>query len=229
MMENACDVIIPYYNEGTRPLDTVKLLLTVRNISKIIVVDDGSDNKDIYKELSATFPQVKIIRLAKNSGKANAVKEGLKFATTKYIFLFDADLSEIKPIEIERAIIKIIDSQEIDMIILPLVPKLMKKDWFRWYTILSGQRILRKEDLKKIYQNDFSGFQLEAVINDYMIKNNKKTYWMPSSLLNTSKYQKWGKIEGIKRVISLIKEFAKYTGYRNLIWQTLLFCREEAK
>ncbi len=227
-MKSHCDCIIPFYNEGARPLSVVQTLHESRLFSKIIVVDDGSEDRNTYLKLKKQFPNVIAIRLQKNSGKAKAIKEGLKRATSEYIALVDGDLSNVQPDEIENALRKITHNPDIDMIILSVVTDLMKKDLFRWYTILSGQRILRKSDLINIYRNPFSGFQLEAAINDYMIKNNKKSYWVGSSIQNISKYRKWGKIEGIKRVFSLIKDFSDYTGWWGLIYQTLFFCRKEA-
>lgn len=227
-MNISCDCIVPFFNEGMRPLSVVESILKVKNLSKIIVVDDGSADTSICEELRTEFPEIILIRLEKNTGKTNAVKVGLKQAVAKYVILIDGDLSDIKTNEIEKAIEKITHNPDIDMIILSVVTDLMKKDWFRWYTILSGQRILRKEDLSKIYQKNFSGFQLEAAINDYMINNKKKSYWMPSSIRNISKYRKWGRVEGIRRFFSLVKEFSDYTGWRNLVWQTLFFCRTEA-
>lgn len=220
--------IIPFYNEELRPVKVVESILKVKGISKIIVVDDGSSEEKAYFEIKQRFPQIFSIRLNINGGKANAIKEGLKHVNTEYVFLIDGDLSNIKSDEVEKAIENMIKSPSIDMIILPLVADIIGSNWFRWYTILSGQRILRKQDLEKIYGNHFSGFQIEAAINDYMIKSKKKTYWMSSSMHNFDKYSKWGKWEGIKRVFSLIKDFSDYTGWSNLIWQTLFFCRKKA-
>ena len=227
-MKSKCDCIIPFYNESLKPLGVIEALLKVKSISNIIAVDDGSDDDSTYKELKTKFHQVISIRLKKNSGKSNAVKKGLEYVKAEYVFLFDGDLTNVISDEIENAIKKIINNQEINMIILKLVTDIMKSDPFRLYTILSGQRILRTSDLKRIYENKFSGFQIEAVINDYMIKNNKKVFWMPSSIHNLSKYRKWGKFEGTKRVFTLFKEIADYICWRNFIWQTMFFCKNKA-
>ncbi len=227
-MKNKCDCIIPFYNEGLKPLDVVNVLTKVKSISKVIVVDDGSDDDSAYIKLKTKFPQITSIRLKTNSGKANAVNEGLKYVNTEYVFLVDGDLTFVMPDELENAIKKITNNSKIDMIILKLVTALIKYDPFRLYTILSGQRILRKFDLEKIYKNKFSGFQIEAAINQYMIDNNKKVFWMKSSIHNLSKLHKWGKIGGIKKILTLFKEIAEYTGWRNYIWQTMFFCRKEA-
>lgn len=227
-MKHTCDCIIPFYNENLCPLYVVEEILKIKSISKIITVDDGSDNNKAYLELKTKFPLITAVRLEQNSGKTNAIREGLKRSVSQYVFLADGDLENIKPFEIENAIQKIMNQSGIDMIILPLVDNVLNGDWFRWYTIFSGQRILKTDDLRTICQTPISGFQLEAGINQYMIQKNKKTFWTPSSLSHRSKYQKWGKIGGVKKVISLIKELTSYFGWRNLILQTLFFCRFQA-
>lgn len=221
--------IIPFYNEELRPVKVVESISKVKGISKIIVVDDGSSSDQAYSEIKSKFPKVISIRLNKNGGKANAIKEGLKHVYSEYVFLVDGDIKNVKPIEFEDAINKIVRNQQIDMIILPLVTELMKNDWFRVYTILSGQRILKTFDLLKIYENKPSGFQIEAAINAYMMDINKKVFWMPSSIKNLSKYGKWGMMQGIKRMLCMFKEIIKYLGLKNFIRQSLFFCRKEAK
>ena len=44
-MKNICDCIIPFYNEGSRAVHVVGSVLKVKNLSKIIVVDDGSADR----------------------------------------------------------------------------------------------------------------------------------------------------------------------------------------
>jgi len=227
-MEATCDCIIPFYNEGLKPLQVIDNLTRVKSISKIIAVDDGSENNSTYLELKTKFPQITTIRLETNRGKAEVVKEGLKHVNAKYVFLIDGDLTGIIPNEINDSIQKIVNNTNIDMIILPLVTELMKNDWFRVYVILSGQRILRVEDILNVFKNNLSGFQIEVAINQYMINNKKNVFWMPSSICNPSKYKKWGLFKGLNKMIDLFQEIIKYIGWRNFIGQVLFFCKKEA-
>lgn len=230
MMKKTCGCIIPFFNEGTKPIYVVECILKINNISKIIIVDDGSTDKSTYEILRVKFPQTTTIRLEKNSGKANAVKEGLKHVKSEYVFLFDGDHTNIKSDEIENAIQKINNNSKIDMIIL----RKLKDDtvvvsrYFRHDTIFSGERILRKNDLEEIYKSNFSDYQIEVAINTYMMKNKKIVYWMPSSINSNNKWKKWGWVEGSKKAFNMFKGFVQYAGWRNFIWQTLFFCRTMA-
>lgn len=48
-----CDCIIPFYNEGLKPVHVVESIIKIENLSKIIVVDDGSDSRSTYLELTS--------------------------------------------------------------------------------------------------------------------------------------------------------------------------------
>ena len=93
-------IIIPCYNEANR-LHLEVFLNFARKNPKIsfVFVDDGS--KDLTINLlcgaMAALPgQVDVLTMARNAGKAEAVRHGLKFAAKrgdKYIAFLDADLA----------------------------------------------------------------------------------------------------------------------------------------
>lgn len=78
----ACRIIIPCYNEELR-LQTaaVKELLDAADCS-VLLVDDGSTDGTgpLLAALAGTDPRVHVLTLAKNSGKAEAVRQGLQAA-----------------------------------------------------------------------------------------------------------------------------------------------------
>lgn len=229
-MKDSCDCIVPFYNEELRPVKVVESIIKIKSISKIIVIDDGSPDTKAYSEIKRRFPQIVLIRLNTNSGKANAIKEGLKHVNSDYVFLIDGDHITIKIDEIENAIHKSINNPEIDMIILRKVEDETVKvsRFIRHEIIFSGERILRTSDLKNVYQNTFSDYQIEMAINTYMMRNRKNVYWMPSSVHAFNKWEKWGYYEGTKRSLRMFNGFVSYAGWKNFIWQTLFFCRDKA-
>ncbi len=93
-------IIIPCYNEADR-LHLEMFLNFARKNPKIsfVFVDDGS--KDLTINLlcgaMAALPgQVDVLMMARNAGKAEAVRHGLKFAANrgdKYVAFLDADLA----------------------------------------------------------------------------------------------------------------------------------------
>lgn len=93
-------IIIPCYNEANR-LHLEMFLNFARNNPKIsfIFVDDGSKDLTINLlcgAMAALPDQVDVLMMARNAGKAEAVRHGLKFAANrgdKYIAFLDADLA----------------------------------------------------------------------------------------------------------------------------------------
>ncbi|HCY20562.1 TPA: hypothetical protein DIC40_01640 [Patescibacteria group bacterium] len=61
---------------------------------------------------------ISLVSYNKNKGKSHAVAEGLKTVTTEYVFLFDADLTNIKINEVTSLIESLYNNPEIDMGIL---------------------------------------------------------------------------------------------------------------
>lgn len=225
---NKCSCIIPFYNEGPRVLHVVESVLKVHSLSKIVVVDDGSTSATTYTELKTKFPNITSVRLNTNTGKANAVKEGLKYVTTPHILLLDGDLTNIKTDELENAIQKITTNPHIDMIILRRVDDITSNAWARQDIVTSGQRILKSTDLRDVFRNNFSCYQLEVAINAYMIKQKKTAYWMPLSIHGPLRIQKWGWKDGFRQVDSAVRGYFKYHLVGEFFRQTLFFCKDEA-
>jgi glycosyltransferase involved in cell wall biosynthesis len=227
-MNHRVDCIIPFYNEGPRVLHVVKSILNVKYLSKIIVIDDGSNDRTSYMKLKADFPQITSIRLEKNGGKGGAVRKGLQYVSAKYVLLLDGDLTNIKLSELEKALITITSNPHIDMIILRRVDDITSNAWARQDIVTSGQRILKTEDLQEIFRTIFESYQLEVAINAYIMKNKKSAYWMPFSIHGPLRTQKWGWKRGMKQYYVALAGYFRYHLLCEFIRQTLFFCRNEA-
>ncbi len=225
----SCSCLIPFFNERDRILKVLEQVSKTKTIDEILCVNDGSSDAsaDLVKK---HYPAIKVIVNTKNLGKTEAIKVGLQQAKGDYILLLDADLRNLNYQEIEEAVLKIKENQNVDMIILrrvnaPLIIKLNRGD-----ILISGERILKKKDLQKILQdqnNKPSGFQLEFAINKYMMVNNKIVYWMPSSALNTYPICKIGFLKGLYKIFSMQTNILHYIGLKHFILQELFFCRKK--
>jgi len=100
-MSKIC-VVIPCYNEAQRlNIDAFeKFIMNNSSTFDFMFVNDGSkDNTlDILNNLSIKLPNnVRVLNLEKNSGKAEAVRNGINHAyllnTFSYVAYFDADLA----------------------------------------------------------------------------------------------------------------------------------------
>lgn len=223
-----CSCIVPFYNEGARVAPVIKALQAVKSIDKIICVDDGSDSSETADFLKKKFKNILVVRLPKNKGKSEAVKFGLEHVTTPYVILVDADLSGIRPFEIDDAIRAITMNPSLGMIIL----KRIKEPWYikatRWDTLVSGERVLHSRDLKKIYAKDtFSGNQIEYAINRFMMENGRPVRWAPSSAENIYKVYKYGFFRGAFQDIVIHCRYILYAGIWFSVKSYLFFCKKK--
>lgn len=102
-------IVIPAFNEEARLGPTLEAYLgycrqTARRV-EVIVVDDGSLDRTsvVVNRCAADHPEVRLIRLAENQGKGQAVRSGVVNARGKHILFADADgatpLSEVERLE----------------------------------------------------------------------------------------------------------------------------------
>jgi len=104
-------IVIPAYNEEARLGPTLEgYLAYCRGAGRqveLIVVDDGSLDRTsvVVNSFSARYPEVRLIRLAENQGKGQAVRSGVVNAQGRRILFADADgatpLSEVERLDAE--------------------------------------------------------------------------------------------------------------------------------
>jgi glycosyltransferase involved in cell wall biosynthesis len=98
-------VIVPVYNEERTLAEVVEKLLAVPRLLEIVVVDDGSSDgtAGIAADLAAAHAVVRNLRLERNSGKTEALREGFAASSGEIVIVQDADL-EYDPEEIPEVV-----------------------------------------------------------------------------------------------------------------------------
>jgi glycosyltransferase involved in cell wall biosynthesis len=81
-MFNSIAILIPAYNPAA-PLVELVCALRDNEFRKIVIVDDGSANADIFDEIAARV-SVTILRHSKNLGKGAALKTGFNYISEQY-------------------------------------------------------------------------------------------------------------------------------------------------
>jgi glycosyltransferase involved in cell wall biosynthesis len=99
MSQPYLSIIVPAYNEAERIPKTIlamdKILSRVMYSYEIVVVNDGSTDNTaaIVKNLSKVVDNLKLIDFRENSGKGNAVRQGMLLSSGNIRLLADADNS----------------------------------------------------------------------------------------------------------------------------------------
>ena len=118
-MDNlVCDkfsIIIPAYNEARTIRGVIIEALKVKEVSELIVVDDGSADgteKAVRKLLGD--PRVIFVSHKKNRGKGAALRTGIKKAKNEVVMFLDADLRNITGHKIRKIALPVL-SDEVDV------------------------------------------------------------------------------------------------------------------
>ena len=91
---NTLTVIVPFYNEISFLDKSVNRLLKHNIYTKILLVDDNSDDgsSEIGKKLDFENKNIQYIKTPQNGGKGNAIKYAQSFIQTSHVVIHDADL-----------------------------------------------------------------------------------------------------------------------------------------
>ena len=87
-------ILIPCYNEGLNTRETIEAALAQRyeNIEDIAINEGPKDNTaEVLDQLADEYPQLRVIHLAENQGKAVALKTGAAAARSEYLVCIDGD------------------------------------------------------------------------------------------------------------------------------------------
>ena len=173
-------ILIPAFNEEKNIAKTLDGLAEFkdkfckeRQIElQVLVIDDGSSDRTAA---IAAEKGVKVIKLASNTGKGGALREGLKYAEGDIVVFLDADLQETSQ-EVSKLLLPILEDSA-DVTIAKFKPVAGKKGFglvkaLAFYgvksltgreitTALSGQRAFKRQVLNDI-QEIPEGFGIEV-------------------------------------------------------------------
>jgi glycosyltransferase involved in cell wall biosynthesis len=197
-MPNQITLLIPFFNEGHRIIKTLELLARVSEFDAIVCVDDGS-NDEIHKKISQKFPHIQLLRLDSNQGKTTAISRALPLIKTPLVCLFDADLTNFSPNVLSKVILLMKKNPKVDGVIMRQKDDPMLAKMFRFDILVSGERILKTNDLKSVLQKNFVNYQLELAINEFWMRHGKIVVWFPFASQNKFKFQKWSLLVAFKK------------------------------
>lgn len=134
--ELALSVVVPVFNEHEViriTMDRLRQVLERLDITyEVVVVDDGSiDNSvAILTGLRQEWPQLRLIRLRRNSGHQAALLAGLLRAGGAYVVSIDADLQD--PPELIERMLNVAHAEGVDVVYAVRARRASDTLWKRW-------------------------------------------------------------------------------------------------
>lgn len=113
-------VVVPMYDEEeVLPIffERMHPLLDGLGISyELLVIDDGSRDRTaaLVTEAAASWPQLRLVRLLRNSGHQAALSAGFRRARGEYLVTIDADLQD--PPEVIADLLATARDQDVDVV-----------------------------------------------------------------------------------------------------------------
>ncbi|BBG30983.1 glycosyltransferase [Zymobacter palmae] len=87
-------ILVPCFNEGNNIEETLQFALTQHypNTEVIAINDGSSDNTGaVLEEMATRYPNLRVVHLAQNQGKAVALRMGATAANSEYLVCIDGD------------------------------------------------------------------------------------------------------------------------------------------
>jgi glycosyltransferase involved in cell wall biosynthesis len=113
-------VVVPVYNEeDVLPIMIPRLRRVLDGLSyryEVVIVDDGSVDGGVRVVMEArkSWPQLRLIRLMRNSGHQAALTAGLHRAAGRYVVSMDADLQD--PPEVIERMLYVAMTEDVDVV-----------------------------------------------------------------------------------------------------------------
>ncbi len=218
-------VVIPTYNDTKNLAHIISVLRKIPNISEIIIVDDGSNDKS--KEIIREIEGAKIITNAKNMGKSKAVKVGMGFSINSAVLLIDADLINLEPLHVQEMVNSFNDGA-FDMVLGDRQNEFFFTKAIGFSTAYGGERLFK--DKRVLLNNgllDKPGYLLEPNINKYYFKKTKVSIVKLCGLRQEFKIQKAG-IKGLIKDLKMYLDYVNYLGLKEFLFQ-LSYCRKNRR
>ncbi len=215
--------LVPSYNEAQRVSGVLRILRRAKGLAQVWCVDDGSDD-GTAQVVQRNFPEVKILSLKKNRGKAGAVLAAVRKMKSDYVLLADADLQHLNRVQLQAGIDRVVEHPDIAMLIFVRTAEV----WWAWVLrgndLFSGERIIRRDDLLKILEGgQVQGYQLEVAMNKYMLEHNKTVRRMPLYCKSVLATDKVGWKQGMQKESRMFKAILDYLGLSGLMRQMFWF------
>jgi glycosyltransferase involved in cell wall biosynthesis len=199
--------LIPAFNEEKTIGNVISVLKRCKEISEIIVINDGSqDNTSVV----AKSYNVNVVDSKYNLGKGGAICKGLKVSKGDIILILDADLIGLQQKHIYSLLNPIV-YENIDMTTGIFANGRITTDLAQKVApFLSGQRAIKKYILEQIDNLEITRYGFEVALTRYCDKNDLSEKEVSlDNLSHVMKEEKMGLYKGVKARMKMYVDIVK--------------------
>lgn len=200
--------VIPAYNEEATIGTIVEVLRAVADLSEVVVVSDGSDDRTAEV---ARLAGARVIELAENLGKGGAMREGLRATTADVVVFLDADLVGLTPAHVAALLDPVLRGDR-EMSIGLFEGGRTLTDLAQAITPnLSGQRAVRRSLVEQVADIDASRFGVELALTRYLKRAGiEAEEVILHNVTHRTKEEKLGLVKGFAARIRMYWEIVRY-------------------
>lgn len=218
MTENLKSIIciIPAFNEGPTVAVIAGLVAGHPDISRVLVVDDGS--VDGTSSTAKAVDGVEVLTLEKNRGKGAAMRAGLDISEEPVVLFLDGDLIGLDSNHITSLLDPVVSGRA-DMSVGLFRGGRLHTDLAHVVTpSLSGQRAIRRSVIEDL-DMDSVGFGIERALTElWKTGKIKVEKVILKGVTHRTKEEKRGYLEGVRQRIGMYSDILKYESGRMKRW-----------
>lgn len=215
--------IIPAYNEADHIERVLRPLHGVPQLRQIIVVDDGSvdDTAGVVSAYRERDSRVRLVRLAQNQGKGNAIMSGIRASNNDLLVLLDADLLHLRS-EHVLSLLRPVQQRRCAMTLGVFRNGRRQTNLsHRLFYFLSGQRCLRWSDFRHAAAFRDAQWGIEIALNLVARRRNLPVQRVPwEGVSHTMRLEKMSGLSKYWTYVEMwgdIFRFAALYGLRQMI------------
>jgi polyprenyl-phospho-N-acetylgalactosaminyl synthase len=197
-------IVIPAFDEAATIGCCVKEALNCCEASEVIVVDDGSADGTAD---AAEAAGAKVIRHARNAGKAAAMNTGVRAASHDVILFMDADVTGYTAAKLSSIVQPVMNGQFEMFVGIRARKTLWLNRLLHFFPIIGGERAVTRrlwESVPKCYQE---GFKIEIALNNSSKKFGRGMgFQLIAGTHHHIKEKKYGLVRGFVRRLAMIAE-----------------------
>ena len=210
-------VIVPAHNECGRLRRVVETVLQWSRSDEVVVVDDGST--DGTGDTVSDLPEVRLVRLDCNQGKAAALRAGVRRTSSPVLLFLDADLTGLGSHHLDD-LVEPVARGGADMAVGRFCQGRWRTDMAqRLIGFMSGQRCLRRELFLATDVEAGAGWGIEAALTQEAKQSGATVRWVSlPGVSQVMKEEKIGLVAGQwQRAVmygQVARALVKYGGHR---------------